>query len=71
MASVKKVRLTVEVTLTQVSPKDTITDNEIRRNIKGGMQQLFGSWGNTQNAGITLDEYQCEVITLQGGGEPA
>lgn len=64
MASVKKVKLTVEVTLTQWSPQDTITEDEIRKNVKGGMQELF-SWGDTQNAGLRLDEYNCEVITLE------
>jgi hypothetical protein len=68
MASVKKVKLTVEVTLTQWSPRDTISDDEIRRNVKSGIQELF-SWGDTQNAGLRLGEYQCEVTTIESAEE--
>lgn len=70
MASVKKIKLTVEVDFVQVSPRDTFSDDEIRKNLKGGLQNLF-LWADTQNASIGLVEYQCEVTTIESEGEPA
>lgn len=68
MAAVKRVKVVVEVDVNLVSPRNVFSDEDIRKNLKDGLQSLF-SWGDTQNSDVCLVEYSCEVTTLSGDAE--
>lgn len=68
MASVKRIKVTVEVDINQVSPRNVLSDDDIRKNMKAGLQEFF-NWGVTQNSDVILKEYFCEVTTISGDVE--
>lgn len=65
MAAVKRVKVTVEVDINLTSPRNVLSDDDIRKNMKAGLQEYF-SWGDTQNSDVRLVEYHCEVSTISG-----